>query len=189
MNISRNKISVALEIAFNAHKNEWRGSGSIPYLSHIFDVKNRLESWGIGDEYVDVHQTAILHDVVESGTEFYELVRAGIKDLVVGYVNDLTFLPGDVTQKEKSIMKSSYISSFVEKPVVSLVVKMADRACNIDDFLKTGDRNYAQKYCLAASSLFNAVITRKKDIVDAFGESVYQKISEEAAWYQDNFSI
>lgn len=186
MTDAQREIQKALDIAWATHRLEWRKSSpAIPYITHIFDVVRRLDSWGLTTDLVDLHQTAILHDVLESGATLRELFDGGIPNHVILYVGDLTFLPGDVPKAEEKRLKAEYLASFADKPLVPLVTKVADRLCNVYDFARGGDKAYARKYWEMAEPLFSAFVNRKQEIVDWFGMHAYDRALEDSGRVAD----
>ncbi|MDR3582524.1 MAG: hypothetical protein P4L67_04595 [Candidatus Pacebacteria bacterium] len=172
----RSLVECAIGIASEAHAREWRkGKNGLPYMVHIYDIMRFARKIGIPTSDTDVYQAIALHDTVESG-----LPIGIIKTLlpqIVPVVEELTFLG---TPEEKP----DYLASFAGKSVVALVVKVMDRICNVWDFYDDGDREYARKYLQKASELWMAAYARRSEIIDRFGQAVWDNLS----WEYDHVS-
>lgn len=130
-------LNKAIEFACAKHKDQQRKSWPIPYIFHPLEVTYQLAKLGITDEATLCG--AALHDTIEdTNTTFDELVdnfnfnRATI-------VDELTCL--------ESMDKVRYIESFGESDrtnIESLVIKLMDRTCNIQDCLAAGKTKWAK---------------------------------------------
>lgn len=176
---NREVITKANEIAQKAHYGQFRKHSNKPYISHCYDVVNQLVEWNINEPEIlaiallhdTIEETENLHDIDDLWEEMESLDDGKISDVV----NELTFGAYNQTKKE-------YLASFNDKSIEALVIKIADRLCNVRDFLRT-DKQYAVKYFNKADSLFKAMIARKKEIMerfntefDGYGEIVLARI-------------
>lgn len=146
------------------HRKDQQGGVSLPYLVHPLDVMKVLWSWGVADD--TVLAAAALHDVFEDTEVTGHVVHDACGIDVYNLVAELT-RPPDVPKEE-------YIKSFADPAktsVEAVVVKVADRICNVRDFLRT-DFRYAGKYLLQARALNAAVASRYKEAVCRFGNEV-----------------
>lgn len=170
----KQEIDRALDFAYNAHKGIFRKDDITPYIIHPLDVLRKLQTWGWNDDIV-VFQVALLHDVVEDTPVSLETIRENFGEEVANIVNDLTFRDkrDDESSQEYQSEKSEHLTQFKDKPIISLIVKLADRICNIDDFLRSKNIRYALKYYRRASGLFQAVKDRKEEIIQEIGELKY----------------
>ena len=159
--MSNYEIQDTLQFAFNAHKNQFRNDGVTPYIVHPIDVMNRLKGWGIKD--LTLWKAALCHDILEDTgiTEF----RLG---LVVG--EQVARICAELTLP-KAADKVAYMNSFDTKNVEALVVKCADRICNIFDFQKD-EPKYAPKYFKKANGLWKAFSQRRFEVEANFGGGV-----------------
>lgn len=168
------QIQKALDIAYVAHKDEWRKGSGLPYISHIFDIMKMAHKVNIPMTDVITYQAIILHDAVESGYSL-DVIKFELPD-VAPIVEELTFLGGD---------KPAYLASFATKSTTALMVKVLDRICNVWDFYDT-DLMYARKYLEKADVLFQALLARNPDIVTKWGWSTWNRLIDEHTDLEDN---
>jgi len=144
----------------------------VPYIIHPLQVLQRMQRWGINKnnlEDQDLWKAALFHDVLEDTPITYKFLQDLIGDVAVGLVAELT-------HDEKTSTKEDYLATFKEKSVESLVIKIADRLCNVDDFIQDNP-GYAYRYMLKAGTLLVAMSNRKDEIKERFGELVYDVMS------------
>ncbi len=177
-------LKKALKIANKAHKGQFRKHSGLPYILHPLEVAKQLTIWGVKHE--DILSAAILHDVLEDcdvndrDRYYIKIVKSGFGLTVADIVNDLTF--------DKELWtKRGYLESFKDKTethVGSLVVKMADRYCNIKDFELSGDP-YVTKYTMKALPLWEAFRERNGEIRSChyFGDKVADAIGNSYLQY------
>lgn len=168
-------LKEALKIANKAHKGQVRKHSGLPYILHPLEVAKQLTVWGV--KHDDIIAAAILHDAIEDSKEVMKpIVSAKIFQLskkVHGFVDELTY--------EASLWnKNDYLNSFKDKDetfVESLVIKLADRYCNIKDFELAGD-SYSAKYTMKALPLWEAFCQRRNEIASChyFGDKVADAI-------------
>ena len=103
----------------------------------------------------------------ESG-EFKSILNIPIKSLDI--IAELTFEGKD---------KNEYLRSFEHKSVQALIIKLADRICNVQDFKLVGDHTYASKYLHKADCLIEIAERRRDEIGSMWGEITNQQIREE----------
>jgi hypothetical protein len=160
-------IQRAIEIATDVHRNQYRKGGcKPPYIIHPIAVLNRMLRWGIVEPML---LTATpLHDAKEDGDDPDQIVlriREHCGPVVLEYVEEMTCV-GD---------KAAYMESFKTKSIGALLMKMADRLCNVDDFFNDeSTQNYAGKYLRKADPVFDAFINRKDECVEKYGEEVWK---------------
>lgn len=180
--MDKDKFNMSMELSFKHHKNGVRkraiGGVYLPYICHPFAVMNLLFKWGVGN-YEDL-AIAVCHDLLEDTQCTYKEIKTFVSEAVAEGVLGLTFVPDnfDKSAKEK------YIASFADKPIALVVVKLADRFKNIEDF-KLTDPKYAKKYFEKAIPLFTAYLNRRSEVCQKYGENVdanilttYQYIKE-----------
>lgn len=144
------------KIAFKAHKNQIRKDFDLPYLVHPLDVVKTLMRWCIADK--DLLNVGILHDVIEDTELTAQQLVGKISDRAIGVVNELTY-------NEDEGSKSEYMESFLLKSDRAIVGKLADRFCNVLDFM-ISKPDYAKKYLMKATPVFEAYKQRKGQIND-----------------------
>ena len=175
-------LKKALKIAYKAHKKQFRKHSGLPYILHPLEVAKQLTVWGVTHQ--DILAAAILHDVLEDCNRVelaYFYGKINKIGLTIGkIVDDLTFYPDLWTKK-------GYLESFKDKTethVASLVIKMADRYCNIKDFELSGDP-YVTKYTMKALPLWEAFRERNGEIRSChyFGDKVADAIGNSYLTY------
>lgn len=161
-----------IEFAVESHKGQFRKHSGLPYIVHPMAVMSMLSKWEIDDPLV--LKAALCHDILEDCPNVTEQQIADVAgEDTLSVVKELTFICTDESHKPKQ--KSLYLESFASKSLHALVVKIADRICNIHDFIAE-DPPYAAKYFRKASSLFNISVQRKLEITDAFGLSSFPRM-------------
>ena len=146
------------KIAFQFHDGQTRKDGITPYIFHPIDVCNRLRLWGTKVEREWLFGAAVLHDVVEDcGDDAGRKLRALIPEYVYNLVEELTCTGNKV----------EYIDSFRSKSAAALLIKLADRICNLNDFISAHDI-YAVKY-LEKSELLFAIWRERQSELKMFG--------------------
>lgn len=170
-------IQRALDLAVEAHRNEWRKGGvRLPYIVHFCDIMRIAQRIGINTASSDLYQTILLHDAVESGLPI-ERIRQ-LDTMVAEYVEELTFIPSGDDPRITAQEKDQYLASFHGKSLVALAVKLLDRIANCYDFLETNPR-YAPKYFGKAQKLFQAFRDRKAEFEKRWGVEVADRFEEQ----------
>ncbi len=164
-------IERAIEFALTQHSGQTRKGSGLPYIVHPIEVTKRLSDLGVVD--TEVLCAAVLHDVLEDGTAGREEIERSFGERVARIVGELTF-------DESVQSKSEYLASFTDRSVEALVIKLVDRACNVDDYAR-GRPEYAPSYAGKAHALFAAVASHAGDLVGAFGETTAANLTREAA--------
>jgi len=164
-------IQLSMEMAVECHANQFRkGSKSqpykkIPYVSHVFEVMKRLSELGVSDD--ELLSAAILHDYIEDCYDEYtfEIKHLMLKRLTNERIADIVLecsrTGGDHGNRQH---KLDFLSSFESKSVESILVKIADRYCNMKDYLSTPKKKkYASQYALQAWPIYNQFHLRKDE--------------------------
>jgi len=176
-------IAYALEAHSGTNRKEDNDWHSLPYIFHPVEVAKRVWSWGLGDDLM--LQAAVLHDVIEdcpgydlthynhsSGYGIQDIFGKAVADLVV----ELTLLKEpNWTPEQAKRAKLQYMESFADKSLAALTIKLADRFCNVWDFLLTNPK-YAYKYFRKADPVYQAAHDRQAEMMDAYGEDVLRAI-------------
>lgn len=183
-------LQEAMKLAVEKHKDQKRQSLEIPYVSHCFDVMKRVSQYGLRDETVLI--AAILHDTVEDTDLTLEEIEQQFGQHVRLLVEDVT-ISEDLPKGFYG--KFNYLKSFAEKSFEAVTLKIADRICNINDYLSVDkSADYAPKYALQAFPLFKTFLDRFKgnsflqadlQAIDSlinrnYGISMFQHTIEEA---------
>ena len=140
---------------------------ALPYAAHPFEVMKKLWTWNVYDE--DMLAAALLHDTLEDS----DILPGTISDLgekVLQYVQEMTFVkPKGASKDEIQVAKADYMATFAEKSIESLVIKLADRFCNVMDYW--GNMRTAMEYFMKADVLYETFQTRYDEVVERFGET------------------
>ena len=174
-------VEQAIVYAMESHKGTFRKDSieghSLPYIFHPLEVIKCLWGWGIGNELM--MRAAALHDVLEDCpqvtlTSFQGARGFGIMDVfgksVADLVVELTLAKNpDWTPEQSRKAKIEYMESFANKSLSALSIKLADRFCNVRDFMLTNPK-YAYKYFRKADPVYTAAFNRRQEFLDAYGK-------------------
>lgn len=152
------KIEEALKLATEAHFLQKRKGSGIPYVVHPIEVMKRVSDYGIVDDAILI--AAVLHDVIEDCEQRYtdQLARLfGPK--ILNIVEECSRPERDGATKAD---KYRFLESFKSKSIESVIIKIADRMCNVMDYYRVKPK-YAAEYAMQAYPLVRAFITRFMD--------------------------
>lgn len=154
-----------LSFVTEAHKYQFRKHSGLPYATHPVEVLKLVKTWGI--EHLPTLSACLAHDVLEDASDVFvaklpQVIGVEATSIVV----ELTF-KGDVPKQE-------YLKSFDKKSIHSVIVKLADRICNTNDFYEE-DPFYAVTYWKSANSLFEVYCARTDEIKNLFGSKSWNK--------------
>lgn len=145
----------------------------VPYVVHPLQVLQRVQRWGIDDhteENKAFWKGLLYHDAIEDTTATYEHILGVIGKHAADIVMDLT--------RPMHVNDTDYMASFADKHIEVVVGKIADRLCNVDDFIF--DRPaYAFEYFHKADPLFYTYHARKDEAVARFGLCVTEAINKD----------
>ena len=164
-------IEKAIGFALGGHSGQKRservGGFEVPFLFHPMEVAKRVWNWGAGT--ILRMQGAVLHDVDEDTDYDIEMIRDFFGSEVADLVQELTFHEDSAwDHPTKRTKKLEYMGSFATKSVDALVIKIADRLCNVEDFALSNPK-YAPKYFHKADPLFNAMFDREEELLKVLG--------------------
>jgi GTP pyrophosphokinase len=134
----------SLFVANMAHFRQVRKRSGIPYISHPMEVMKLISVWGVDDE--DILSAAICHDILEDSDMKVDDLILFLNQRIASLVSELTCY-GD---------KEDYIKSFINKSAAAIVIKCADRLCNIKDFAQF-DIDKAIAYYQQTLPVFNLI--------------------------------
>jgi len=163
-------IRTAIDLAYKLHDGQRRKGVPLPYIVHPCDVFVQLLRWGVEDDIM--LSAAMLHDVLEDCAETPYTISLAVGPRVAALVEELTY---DGPQ-HNAAAKARWIETFRGKSAEALIIKLADRYCNVNDFLLT-DPSYAGIYLQKADPLFDALYERMADIHAHFGNTIGLVIS------------
>lgn len=140
---------------------------ALPYVVHPIDVMRRVTELGVTD--VTVIVAALFHDLLEDTDTDPDWLRQEYGDIVFRIVSDLTY------DESKYANKAAYLDNVCEARIDSVVVKLADRASNVESFANSRP-DYVARYARKAIPLYQAVISRRQELYEWFGQDACSKI-------------
>jgi len=120
------QVAEAVEFATRRHGDQRRPTGA-PYTEHLLEALEILVR-GAGVTDPEVLSAAVLHDVVEDTPATLDDVRSVFGDRVAELVGWVT-IPD--TGADKKAAKEAYLKGLPAAPDDAIVVKLADRASNV----------------------------------------------------------
>jgi guanosine-3',5'-bis(diphosphate) 3'-pyrophosphohydrolase len=122
-------VGNAVTFALRFHGDQKRPTG-VPYAEHLLEALEFLVR-GAGVSDPDMLCAAVLHDVVEDTPCTIGGVRAAFGDRVADMVGWVTKpdTAGDAAQK--AAVKEAYLKRMADAPDDAILVKLADRASNV----------------------------------------------------------
>jgi GTP pyrophosphokinase len=118
----------AITFAMDYHGDQRRPTGA-PYLEHLLEALEVLVR-GAGVTDAEVLSAAILHDVVEDTACTPADLAAAFGERVAEFVGWVTIPPTGPGQ-EKAAVKDAYLRRLRHAPRGAILVKLADRASNV----------------------------------------------------------
>jgi len=112
-----------------AYHGEQRRPTGTPYLEHLLEALEVLVR-GAGLTDPEVLSAAVLHDVVEDTACTPADIAAAFGDQVAGFVGWVT-IPRAAAGEDKAAVKEAYLSRLRQAPRGAILVKLADRASNV----------------------------------------------------------
>lgn len=180
----RESLERMIRFATKAHEGQMRKGTCLPYIVHPIDVMSQLADW----EVFCVHtwKLALCHDIYEDCPHInHQLIEDLDSKKLACQIEELTFRLDPNDPRVKKNQKVDYMKGWLvknedgvyEKSVESLVVKVADRCCNIWDFLQiSSDPKKAYSYFKKADDLFMAMLNRQDEIAERYGEAVFPRM-------------
>jgi (p)ppGpp synthase/HD superfamily hydrolase len=157
-------LEKSIALATKSHEGQFRkgnvGGHRIPYIVHPVEVMKTAWAWGAGD--ATTLTAAVLHDTVEDTPLTHNELREMFGEAVARIVDELSF------DSEGSQSKDGYMRQFATASISALVIKLADRYCNVRDFMLT-EPKYAKKYFSKAAILVEIATSRLAEINSTFG--------------------
>ena len=121
-------VGAAVRFAARWHGEQTRPTGA-PYLEHLLEALEVLVM-GAGLTSRDVLIAAVLHDVVEDTPCTLEEVTAAFGPRVAELVGWVT-IPEPAAGQDRITVKADYLRRLAGAPPDALLVKLADRASNV----------------------------------------------------------
>lgn len=121
-------VAAAVDFALRYHGDQRRPTGA-PYLEHLLEALEVLvRGAGVTDQ--EMLCAAVLHDVVEDTPATVDDVRERFGDRVAAMVGWVT-KPEPEDGADRTAAKNAYLSHLQDVPDDAIVVKLADRASNV----------------------------------------------------------
>jgi (p)ppGpp synthase/HD superfamily hydrolase len=136
-------VAKAVEFAIRYHGDQRRPTGA-PYLEHLLETLEVLVR-GAGVTDPDVLCAAVLHDVVEDTPCTVDDVRLAFGDRVADMVRWVT-KPEPADGADRKAAKESYLESLRDAPDDAVLVKLADRASNVQTLRNLGQARQREYY-------------------------------------------
>ena len=122
------EVAKAVTFAVRYHGDQRRPTGA-PYLEHLLEALEVLVR-GAAVTDPDVLCAAVLHDVVEDTPCTLADVRSNFGDRVADMVGWVT-KPEAAEGADEKAVKEAYLKSLADAPDDAILVKLADRASNV----------------------------------------------------------
>jgi guanosine-3',5'-bis(diphosphate) 3'-pyrophosphohydrolase len=122
------EVSRAVDFA-TAHHGDQRRKTGVPYLEHLLEAVQILVE-GAGVTSRDVLVAAVLHDVVEDTPCTLPDLSAAFGPRVAELVGWVT-IPGPGPGEDPATVKGNYLRRLSAAPPDAVLVKLADRASNV----------------------------------------------------------
>jgi GTP pyrophosphokinase len=139
------RVATAVTFALRFHGDQQRPTGA-PYVEHLLEALEVLVR-GAGVTDPDVLCAAVLHDVVEDTPCTIAGVRAAFGDRIADLVAWVT-IPDAAEGDDRKAIKEAYLTRLADAPEDAILVKLADRASNVQTLrnlpLPKGRDYYAQ---------------------------------------------
>ena len=136
-------VATAVEFAVRHHGDQTRPTGA-PYAEHLLEALEVLVR-GAGVTDPDVLQAAVLHDVVEDTPCTIDDVRGEFGARVAELVGWVT-KPTPEEGSDRRAAKEAYLGRLKDAPDDAVLVKLADRASNVQTLRNLGLPKQRQYY-------------------------------------------
>ncbi len=122
------EVRRAVLYAASQHGDQRRPTGA-PYLEHLLEALQVLAG-GAGETRPEVLAAAVLHDVIEDTPGTLPELADGFGPRVAELVGWVT-IPAAGPGAEKAAVKEAYLRGLAAAPRDAILVKLADRASNV----------------------------------------------------------
>jgi guanosine-3',5'-bis(diphosphate) 3'-pyrophosphohydrolase len=136
-------VAAAVEFAVGCHGDQTRPTGA-PYAEHLLEALEVLVR-GAGVTDPEILQAAVLHDVVEDTPCTIDDVRRVFGSRVAVLVGWVT-KPDQEAGTDRSAAKAAYLTRLQDAPDDAVLVKLADRASNVQTLRNLGLPKQRQYY-------------------------------------------
>ena len=149
-------VAAAVEFAVRYHGDQRRPTGA-PYLEHLLEALEVLVR-GAGVTDPDVLSAAVLHDVVEDTPCTVDDVRREFGDRVAAMVGWVTKPPDDGGDPKAA--KKAYLAGLRDAPQDAILVKLADRASNVQTLRSLSPARQREYYAQTVTYIMPLAATR-----------------------------
>jgi (p)ppGpp synthase/HD superfamily hydrolase len=160
-------LSKAVMYATTKHDGQYRKVSNLPYIVHPMEVMKRVSSYGITD--TDILSAAVLHDVIEDCNVTYKEIKSEFNKSVADIVLECS--------RGESENKVKFLKGFETKSVQSIIIKIADRFCNVHDYISDGNEKYSIKYANQAEPLYIFMTDGRTLHQNYINNAIYKKIT------------
>lgn len=162
----------AIAVAVKFHAGQYRKYAirgqRLPYIVHPIEVMKTVWEWGACEP--PVLAAAVLHDVLED-------TAVTPKQLAKEFGEEVTHYVRELTHNRQAGDKTEYLQRFASSTVVALIIKLADRCCNIRNRLLV-DAEGAKLHLAKSAPLLEAWQARRDEIVQRYGASTAEAIAD-----------
>jgi (p)ppGpp synthase/HD superfamily hydrolase len=150
-------VGDAVTFALRFHGDQKRPTGA-PYGEHLLEALEVLvRGAGVSDQ--DVLCAAVLHDVVEDTPCTIGGVRAAFGDRVADMVGWVT-KPDTEEGADKQAVKEAYLKRLAGAPDDAILVKLADRASNVQTLRNLHPRKQREYYAQTVAYIVPLAVSR-----------------------------
>ncbi len=136
-------VAAAVAFALPYHGDQKRPTGA-PYVEHLLEAVEVLVR-GAGVTDPDVLCAAVLHDVVEDTPCTVADVRSAFGDRVASMVTWVT-KPETADGEDRTASKEAYLRGLAAAPDDAILVKLADRASNVQTLRNLAPQKQREYY-------------------------------------------
>jgi len=163
--MEKTELQVVVAVIAEAHKKQWRKGifAHVPYVQHLFDVHKRVvhylatakdDKLEIAD--VVIQAAALMHDLDEDTTFKLKDIAFRFGELPAKLVGELS---RPDSQGNTRADKYEWLKTYNEKSLESIVIKIADRVSNVNDYMADPTKQaYASFYALQAYPVYQAYL-------------------------------
>lgn len=184
MTLDTEYVQRMIDRAVQYHRGQARKCSEIPYIFHPMEVAKKLSDWGVEDE--EVLAAAIGHDLVKDTPDTVEAIRADFGHRVASLIEQLTWEKDEGTPRAQKVTHWYIMSN--EAKIEALVIKVADRYCNVRDYTRQPPRDrenkgeYAALYALQMYPIWRTVCSQETRVVSRFSADVYRNLYDDVVW-------
>lgn len=180
----RRLYELALRIACNAHKEQFRKYTFEPYILHPIDVAEMLRKHEMP---IHVIAAGVLHDVAEDTDFTIEVIRSFFGDQVTEIVRGVTNTCNDKTLPRAERFWYN-LANLWQASGESHTVKYADIISNLRNFHEVNPE-FKERYAAEKSIVLEHIKHGDPELYDQAREIVKSNIGKKADFYHEIFEI